>query len=48
MPETVNTDVAQELSDRNEARHKEHWERVAEIVGEMGRARVRAVPGRHP
>jgi hypothetical protein len=32
MPETVNTDVAQELSDRNEGRHKERWERVAEIV----------------
>ena len=35
MTETVNTDVAQELSDRNEARHKERWERVAEIVEVM-------------
>lgn len=33
MTETVNTDVAQELSDRSEARgHKQRWEQVAEVV----------------
>jgi hypothetical protein len=36
MPETVNTDVAQELSDRNDARHKERWERVAESDVRIG------------
>lgn len=33
MTETVNTDVAQELSDRNEGKaHKQRWEQVAEVV----------------
>lgn len=32
MTETVNADVAKELSDTDDARHKERWERIAEIV----------------